>query len=57
MTTPTLRQRLLALVTAAGDGSQPNAVEYLCEMLRQAEERRDRQAAGLIRLALAHAER
>jgi hypothetical protein len=57
MTTTTLRSRLISLVQAARDGSLPNAVEYLAEMLRAAEERQDRQAAGLIRLALVHAER
>ena len=51
-----LRARLTELVTTAQDGSQPNAVEYIHELARQADERRDWRAAQLCRLALVHAE-
>ena len=54
-TTTALRAKLISLVTAAKAGTMPNAVEYLCEMERQANERRDRAAAQLIRLALVYA--
>ena len=52
-----LRTKLISLLHGALTGSMPNAAEYMHEMLRAAEERRDRPAASLIRLALVHAEK
>lgn len=46
---------LLALVTLAKTNG--NAVEYLQERLRAAEERRDRREVQMIRLALHHAQK
>ena len=51
----TLRSQLMSLVEMSK--SNGNAVEYLHEMLRKAEEKRDRNAAQMIRLALSHATR
>ena len=53
-----LRARLTELVTTA-QGCGPiasAATEYIHELARQAEERRDWRAAQLCRLALVHAE-
>jgi hypothetical protein len=48
-----LRSKLMSLVEMSK--TNPNAVEYLCEMLRKAEEDHDRNTAAMIRLALRHA--